>query len=87
MPQLLLPPLDISQLETLQGQERNNFVGNSIYGVIQQVYGDQNAPRITGMLLDENAVSFKQLLSDNEYFRSKVNEAYTLLVNSMTNQQ
>jgi hypothetical protein len=87
MPQLLLPPLDISQLETLQGQERNNFVGNSIYGVIQQVYGDQNAPRITGMLLDENAVNFKQLLSDNEYFRSKVNEAYTLLVNSMTNQQ
>lgn len=87
MPSLQLPPVDVSQLDSLQGQDRNNFVGNNIYGVIQQVYGDQNAPRITGMLLDENAVNFKQLLSDSEYFRGKVNEAYTLLVNSMNTQQ
>jgi hypothetical protein len=87
MPSLQLPPVDVSQLDSLQGQDRNNFVGNNIYGVIQQVFGDQNAPRITGMLLDENAVSFKQLLSDNEYFKGKVNEAYTLLVNSMNTQQ
>jgi hypothetical protein len=67
--------------------QRNNFVGNNIYGVVQQAYGDENAPRITGMLLDENAVNFKQLLTDNEYFIGKVNEAYTLLMNSLTTKQ
>jgi len=71
----------------MQGQDRNNFVGNNIYATITQAYGEENAPRITGMLLDENAVNFKLLLSDNEYFRGKVNEAYTLLMNSLKQQQ
>jgi len=39
------------------------------------------------MLLDENAVNFKQLLTDNEYFRGKVNEAYNLLMDSLQKQQ
>jgi hypothetical protein len=28
---LKLQPVDISPLETLQGEERDNFVGNNIY--------------------------------------------------------
>jgi len=32
------------------------------------------------MLLDESVVNYKQLLTDNEYFSNKVNEAYTLLM-------
>ena len=67
----------------MQGQDRNNFVGNTIFGLIQQAYGEENAPRITGMLLDENAVDFKQLLTDSKYFSGKVNEAYGLLVQSI----
>lgn len=39
------------------------------------------------MLLDENAVNFKQLLTDNEYFRGKVNEAYVLLMESLQKQK
>jgi len=77
----------VSQLDELSGPDRNNFVGNNIYAVIQQAYGEENAPRITGMLLDENAVNYKQLLGDSEYFRGKVNEAYILLMNSLSNQQ
>lgn len=69
-------------MDQLQGQEKSNFVGNTIYGLIQQAYGEENAPRITGMLLDESAVDFKQLLSDSKYFSGKVNEAYGLLVQS-----
>lgn len=67
----------------MEGNDRNNFVGNNIYASIQQAYGEENAPRITGMLLDENAVDYRLLLTDNEYFRSKVNEAYTLLMHSL----
>ena len=61
-------------------------MGNTIYGLIQQAYGEENAPRITGMLLDENAVNFKSLLTDNSYFQSKIQEAYQLLVSSQQKQ-
>ena len=53
-----LPQIDVSPLESLQGDERNNFVGNNIYGLIQAALGQEFAPRITGMLLDESAVNF-----------------------------
>ena len=71
----------------MQGSDRNQMVGNHIFTIIQQAYGDSYAPRITGMLLDETAVDFKQLLTDTEYFKGKVNEAYTLLINSLTEKQ
>jgi len=76
-------PIDISPLANLQGQQRNEFVGNSIYGYIQSALGDEFAPRITGMLLDDNAgIDFKQLLTDNSYFTGKVYEAHQLILNS-----
>jgi TolB-like protein len=34
-----LPEIDVSPLQTLQGEERNNFVGNNIYGHIFAVLG------------------------------------------------
>jgi hypothetical protein len=71
----------------LKGEERSNFVGNHIYSVIQQAYGDNYAPRITGMLIDEKAVIFKLLLTDNNYFRERVNEAYNLLMSSLNSDQ
>jgi hypothetical protein len=67
-----LPQIDVSQLDGLSGPDKSTFVGNTIYGLIQQAYGDGDAPRITGMLLDENAVNFKSLLTDNAYFQSKI---------------
>jgi hypothetical protein len=77
-----LPAIDVTSLDTLVGNDKNNFVGNTIFGLITQAYGEENAPRITGMLLDENAVDFKQLLTDDQYFSNKVHEANSLLMNS-----
>jgi len=77
-----LPQIDVSPLESLQGDERNNFVGNNIYGLISAVLGQEVAPRITGMLLDESAVNFSQLLTDSQYFSGKVFEAHSLWMNS-----
>jgi hypothetical protein len=34
------------------------------------------------MLLDETAVDYKSLLTDNHYFTSKAHEAYTILLQS-----
>ena len=81
---MVLPPtVDLTQLESDNADVRKNYVGNTIYELINNSYGPEFAPRLTGMLLDENVLSFKALLTDNNYLNGKVNEAYTLL---MTNQ-
>lgn len=54
-----LPPIDVSRLNQLEGDDRNNFVGNHIYQTIHSTYGEEFAPTITGMLLDESAVDYK----------------------------
>ena len=43
-------------------------------------YGEEFAPTITGMLLDESAVVYKKLLSDSAYFSTKVREAHALFI-------
>jgi hypothetical protein len=38
---------------------------------------------ITGMLLDESAVDPKELLTNNQFFVSKVNEAHAIYMNHL----
>lgn len=71
----------------MQGEDRKNFVGNSIYPAIQAVFGEQIAGIITGMLLDESAVDPKELLTNNAFFVSKVNEAHNIYMNHLKQQQ
>jgi len=42
---------------------------------------------ITGMLLDESAVDPKELLTNNQFFVSKVNEAHAIYMNHLKQQQ
>lgn len=77
--QMQLPQVNVAQLDQLQGDDRNNFVGNNIYQTIHQTYGEEYAPTITGMLLNETAVDYKLLLTENQYFNAKAREAYELL--------
>ena len=79
-----LPNIDITQLDKLAGGDRNNFVGNNIYNLLMVAYQNDAdlAGRITGMLLDENAVDFTKLLTDSQYFNDKKNEAYSMLMSS-----
>ena len=78
-PQMQPIQVDISQLDILQGQDRFNFVGNTIYKPISEMYGEQIAGKITGMLLNENAVDYKTLLVDPAYLQSKSEEALKLI--------
>lgn len=82
-----LPNVNVTQLDSLQGDDRNNFVGNNIYSTIHTAYGEEYAPTITGMLLDETAVDFKLLLTQNQYFQAKAREAYELLIQTKHNQE
>ena len=80
---LAMPKVDATQLDGLKTtEERENFVGNLIYPAIVNAFGEQEAPTITGMVLDESAVDYKELLSNNSYFVSKINEARNVLKNS-----
>jgi hypothetical protein len=54
-------------------------VGNAVYPAINSVLGEQLAGKITGMIIDENAVNIQMLLSDQSYFNKNVNDAYVLL--------
>jgi hypothetical protein len=81
--QLKLPEnIDLGQLANYQGEELKQYVGNTIYQTILSEFGDKHAPIITGTLLDENVVDFTQLLSNNEYFNSRVREAYALVAST-----
>jgi len=82
-----LPQVNVAQLDALQGDDRNNFVGNNIYQTIHASYGEEYAPTITGMLLDETAVDYKLLLTQNQYFQAKAREAYELLIQTKQSQE
>lgn len=60
-------------------EERRQFVGNAVYPVINQVLGEPLSGRITGMIIDENVVDVKRLLTDGDYLNQQVNEAYEML--------
>jgi hypothetical protein len=66
--------------------DRKQFVGNSIYQIIANAFGEQLAGRITGMLLDENVINFQQLLTNPVYFTTKSREAHALLMANMGSQ-
>lgn len=76
----------VGQLESLQGDERKTFVGNLIYPLIEGALGSELAPTITGMLLDEDIVNFKDLLTDQAYLNTKVNEANQFMIQQQQQQ-
>ena len=70
---------DLQRLQSLEAAERRQEIGNNIYQVIQQHYGDA-AGKITGMLLDnERIVDPIRLVSDMQYLQQKAHEAWSLL--------
>jgi hypothetical protein len=73
--------VDLNAFDTIADpNEKKNFVGNSIYTIIEEVYTPAFAGKITGMLLDESVVDFKNLLTNQMYLSQKSKEAYNLLV-------
>lgn len=67
------------RLSQMDPAERRQEIGNTIYNVIQQQYGDA-AGKITGMLLDnDRIVDPMQLVSNISYLQQKAHEAWALL--------
>lgn len=56
--QVPLPPFDIVAFGLLtESVQRRQMIGNSVYPAIVAVVGEQFASKITGMIIDENAVN------------------------------
>ena len=82
-PLLQLPQVNIAEFDTIADpSEKRQYVGNNIYGPIEAAFSDSLAGKITGMLLDESVVDFRQLLTNPVYLTQKAKEAYTLLMTS-----
>jgi hypothetical protein len=87
VPNIPLAQVEIQQLiDQADAGERRNFVGNAIYSGIESVHGT-NAGKITGMLLDEKVVDFTKILTEQQYFNTKVFEASQLLIQANMQQQ
>jgi len=75
-----LPQFDHNMLNTLQdATSRRQVIGNAVYPAINSVLGESYASKITGMVIDENAVDLVRLMQDQAYFNKNVSDAYTLL--------
>ena len=55
-------------------------VGNLIFDFVQNLIGQDKAPKITGMLIELPVVQVKQYLSSYDALKLKVSEANNLLV-------
>lgn len=62
----------------VQNPQYKNQVGEAIYEFVEQLAGE-NAPKVTGMLIDLPIEEIRQFMQDYNRFQDKVNEANQLL--------
>ena len=60
-------------------QQLKQMIGNAVYTAIIRFVGEAYAGKITGMVIEENAVNQQLLMSDQAYFDKNINEAFKLL--------
>lgn len=59
---------------------RRELIGNAIYHILHSQYGDKHTSKITGMLIDNEAVVDQTaLVTDAGYLATKAQEAFNLL--------
>lgn len=70
-----------SELENYFGDEKRNYIGEKIYPYIETWYGE-NAPRITGMIIDMEESDLMPALESEEALKKIASEGYELLINN-----
>ena len=58
---------------------RRDLIGNQIYEHIEKLIGSEEAPKITGMIIDLNDIELIPAVSTIENLSEKVRDAYNLL--------
>lgn len=73
--------LNPADLEGMGDEEKRTHIGEVIYPMIEEKYSD-NAPRITGMLIDMEEPALLTTVASKDTLLEKAKEAYDLLVES-----
>lgn len=73
-------------VEYTQAQDKKEYFGNVFYELIESKYGEQYAPKITGMLLDQPIEMLLHCANNTPVFSQKVDEAYALIESEMRKQ-
>ena len=70
-----------------QNPHLKNQVGHAIYQYVQQLVGDEKAPKIAGMLIELPLDQIKAYMSDFNNLELKVKEAHVHWENAQRDQQ
>lgn len=74
--QRLVNPDDIKGMDE---EDKLNYIGERIYPIIEELYGD-NAPKITGMIIDMEPDDLMSTLESRQALEEKASEANKLLL-------
>uniref|UniRef100_A0A1I7T258 Polyadenylate-binding protein n=1 Tax=Caenorhabditis tropicalis TaxID=1561998 RepID=A0A1I7T258_9PELO len=76
-------PLTSAMLAAAAPQEQKQLLGERIYALIEKLYpGHKEAGKITGMMLEIDNSELIMMLQDSDLFRSKVDEAASVLASA-----
>ncbi|UMM13037.1 hypothetical protein L5515_001514 [Caenorhabditis briggsae] len=76
-------PLTTAMLSAAAPQEQKQLLGERIYALIEKLYpGHKDAGKITGMMLEIDNSELIMMLQDSDLFRSKVDEAASVLASA-----
>jgi hypothetical protein len=70
-----------SELENYFGDDKKNYIGEKIYPYIESWYSE-NAPRITGMIIDMDESDLLPALESEEALKKIASEGYELLISN-----
>ncbi len=65
----------------MNDEDRRTFIGEQIYPIIEELYGD-NAPRITGMIIDMDPSDLMPALESRKALEKLAGEGYNLLMDN-----
>ena len=69
----MLPNIEPKNLDIKQ------YVGEFIYDIVEEIVGEELAPKITGMLIDLPLKDIREYLADYKRLKEKVFEAKEIL--------
>merc|ERR1719454_854995 len=72
-------PLNAAQLARVPTNEQKQLIGEKLYPIVKELCSEEDAGKVTGMILELDNEELLQLLEDTNLIRNKVNEAKRVL--------
>jgi hypothetical protein len=73
------PDLDVNVIAAMSEESKVEYLGNILYPKIEEITGGEQAPKVTGMLLDQNVGDVIEIIQSPALLKKRVTEAMALL--------